>query len=414
MNWEDCIAPIDMTDEFALEEDRLNCAAEAPRVAALEFFALQYDAGSSFEAAVPSSPQIGEEKEKEKKNKKRKEKEKVKKSKKKASLRESRSDECRMTNDESAHATSAWKQPCVRTKCMGVSWRFKTALQTKEDILPERIVYDWFSYGMDPSMGKGSAPIRNSLHQISQSPLCSTGREIEDVCPLSDTHLDQSTSFPFEPVSGRPVNNCAKLYASWPAQVTITPVPFSNVYAQPPNCPSNLPPPAQISPQIPLPTSPGSLNINPNPSFGNQQVNLHPQKCSVVAQNCTPTVDGASNPPFNVIQPLCYGPVSEGHYVVLQPLCCYFPKEPSEKEGEDKAVLEKEEVDKEKNESSNKVEAKKNAKRKNKANRKARGQTGKHNSVGVVQLRNTKFGVNLLVRQSKVKGYEEYANRPGE
>lgn len=177
---------------------------------------------------------------------------------------------------------------------------------------------------MDPSMGKGSAPTRNSFQQISQSPLCSTGHEIEDVCPLSDTHLDQSTTLPFETVSGRPVNNCAKLYASWPAQVTITPVPFSSVYPQSPSYSSNPPPPAQIGPQISLPSPPGGLNINPNLSFGNQQGNPQPQKCPVVTTNCTPTADGASNPPFSVIQPLCYGPVSEGHYVVLQPLCCTY------------------------------------------------------------------------------------------
>ncbi|CDS41625.1 expressed conserved protein [Echinococcus multilocularis] len=240
---------------------------------------------------------------------------------------------------------------------------------------------------MDPSVGKGSAPIRDLIHQTNQSPLYPKDREIEDVSPLSDTRLDQSTTLPFETLSGQPVNNCAKPYSSWPAQVTITPVPLCNIYAQTSNCPSNSPTLTSVIPQMCLATPPENGNINPNLLFGSQQVNPQPQQCQVLAANCTPTVNSTSNPQFNVIQPLCYGPVSEGHYVVLQPVCCCFTKEPSEKGSEGKAVLEKAEVEKEKSDNSNKVETKKNTKRKNKANRKARGQNGKHNSAGVVQSR---------------------------
>ena len=175
---------------------------------------------------------------------------------------------------------------------------------------------------MDCNPGKGSPPLRNFPDHLKQTPISPKNAEHEELNPLSDIRSDRTNTFVSETVPIPPANNCAQPVSSWPAQVTITPIAPYNLGSQPPTYTSKLflhtPPPA---PTVVPVTPKENVDANPSGLFGNQALTMG---CQPLPSNPVNRSDFMPNSQVSVIQPLCYGPVSEGHYLLLQPVCCEY------------------------------------------------------------------------------------------
>ena len=175
---------------------------------------------------------------------------------------------------------------------------------------------------MDFPIGKGSAPRRLFVDQTQPFPSCPKITPKDDINPLSDFRFDQTITLLSETAPDSPANNCAQPLSSWPAQVTITPLPPYNVNPQPPTNPAKILLPTPITPNVVSITPKETFDANPSALFGSQPLTID---CRAFSPSPVATrADPAPNSQGNIIQPLCYGPVSEGHYFLLQPVCCEF------------------------------------------------------------------------------------------